>query len=105
MNKKIFMRVLILLLAFVLVISFFVFDLNQNMTLEGLKSGLGQLHAWRDAAPLELALGYFMLYVLATALSLPGALVLTLAGGAVFGFAEGFFWFRLPRLWVQPWPF
>ena len=90
MNKKIYTRVLILLLAFVLVISFFVLDLNQNMTLEGLKSGLGQLHAWRDAAPLELALGYFMLYVLATALSLPGALVLTLAGGAVFGFAEGF---------------
>jgi uncharacterized membrane protein YdjX (TVP38/TMEM64 family) len=90
MNKKIFTRVLILLLVFVLVILFFVFDLHQKVTLEGLKSGLGQLHAWRDAAPLELALGYFVLYVLVTALSLPGALVLTLAGGAVFGIVEGF---------------
>ena len=90
MNKKIFTRVLILLLVFVLVILFFVFDLHQKVTLEGLKSGLGQLHAWRDAAPLELALGYFILYVLVTALSLPGALVLTLAGGAVFGIVEGF---------------
>ncbi len=90
MNKKIFTRVLILLLVFVLVVLFFVFDLHQKVTLEGLKSGLGQLHAWRDAAPLELALGYFILYVLVTALSLPGALVLTLAGGAVFGIVEGF---------------
>ena len=90
MNKKIFTRALILFVAVVLLILFFVFDLHQKITLEGLKSGLGQLQAWRDAAPFEIALGYFLLYVLTTALSLPGALVLTLAGGAVFGFIEGF---------------
>ena len=90
MNKKTFTRVLILLVAFGLLTMFFSFDLHQKMTLEGLKSGLEQLHAWRDAAPLQMALGYFLLYVLATALSLPGALVLTLAGGAIFGFVQGF---------------
>jgi len=90
MDKNIFIRALILLAAVVLISLFFVFDLHQKMTLEGLKSGLNQLHAWRDAAPIKMALGYFLLYVLATALSLPGALVLTLAGGAVFGFVEGF---------------
>ena len=90
MNKKTLTRVLILLVAIGLLTLFFSFDLHQKMTLEGLKSGLVQLHAWRDAAPLQMALGYFLLYVLATALSLPGALVLTLAGGAIFGFVQGF---------------
>lgn len=84
------MRVLILLCAIALLTLFFSFDLHQKMTLEGLKSGLEQLHAWRDGAPIQTALGYFLIYVLATALSLPGALVLTLAGGAIFGFLQGF---------------
>ena len=90
MNQKTATRVLILLVAIGLLTLFFSFNLHQKMTLEGLKSGLAQLHAWRDAAPLQIALGYFLLYVLTTALSLPGALVLTLAGGAIFGFVQGF---------------
>jgi len=90
MNQKTATRVLILLVAIALLTLFFSFDLHQKLTLEGLKSGLVQLHAWRDAEPLQMALGYFFLYVLATALSLPGALVLTLAGGAIFGFVQGF---------------
>jgi pyruvate/2-oxoglutarate dehydrogenase complex dihydrolipoamide dehydrogenase (E3) component/uncharacterized membrane protein YdjX (TVP38/TMEM64 family) len=90
MKKSKFGKSLIILLIATLIAAFFYFDLHTRMTLDGLKSGLGQLHAWRDAAPYQMALGYFVLYVLATALSLPGALVLTLAGGAVFGFVEGF---------------
>jgi pyruvate/2-oxoglutarate dehydrogenase complex dihydrolipoamide dehydrogenase (E3) component/uncharacterized membrane protein YdjX (TVP38/TMEM64 family) len=90
MNQKTATRVLILLVAIGLLTLFFSFDLHHKMTLEGLKSGLVQLHAWRDAEPLQMALGYFFLYVLTTALSLPGALVLTLAGGAIFGFVQGF---------------
>ena len=90
MNQKTAARILILLVAIGLLTIFFSFDLHQKMTLEGLKSGLVQLHAWRDAEPLQMALGYFFLYVLTTALSLPGALVLTLAGGAIFGFVQGF---------------
>lgn len=90
MNQKTATRVLILLVAIGLLTLFFSFDLHQKLTLEGLKSGLVQLHAWRDAEPLQMALGYFFLYVLTTALSLPGALVLTLAGGAIFGFVQGF---------------
>jgi pyruvate/2-oxoglutarate dehydrogenase complex dihydrolipoamide dehydrogenase (E3) component/uncharacterized membrane protein YdjX (TVP38/TMEM64 family) len=90
MNQKTAARVLILLVAIALLTLFFSFDLHQKMTLEGLKSGLVQLHAWRDAEPWQMALGYFFLYVLTTALSLPGALVLTLAGGAIFGFVQGF---------------
>lgn len=83
-------KLLIVLLIAGLLGLFFSFDLHTRLTLEGLKSGLAQLHVWRDAAPLQMALGYFGLYVLTTALSLPGALVLTLAGGAVFGFLQGF---------------
>jgi len=90
MKNNIVGKFLILLLVAVLVALFFAFDLHTYMTLEGLKSGLGHLHAWRDAEPVQMALGYFLLYVLVTSLSLPGALVLTLAGGAIFGFVEGF---------------
>jgi len=89
-KNKTLRKVWILLLIAVLLSLFFSFDLHTRLTLEGLKSGLAQLHAWRDSAPLKMALGYFVLYVVTTALSLPGALVLTLAGGAVFGFLQGF---------------
>lgn len=89
-NNQTFNKVVIALLMAVLLVLFFVFDLQKYLTLEGLKSGLDQLHAWRNDAPVQMALGYFVLYVFATALSLPGALVLTLAGGAIFGLVEGF---------------
>ncbi len=89
-NHQALKKVLILLFIAVLLGLFFFFDLHTRLTLDGLKSGLEQLHRWRDAAPVQMALGYFVLYVLTTALSLPGALVLTLAGGAVFGFVQGF---------------
>ena len=67
------------------VVLFFVLDLGQYLRLSTIKSSQAQLEAWRAAQPLQTALIFFALYVLATALSLPGAVVLTLAGGAIFG--------------------
>lgn len=83
-------RGLLVLLVLLLMGSFFVFDLGQYLTLEYLKS---QHQAFLDfyAANHFVTLAvYFCVYVLVTALSLPGATVMTLAGGAVFGLATGF---------------
>ncbi len=85
MKKRLF---LIVALA-ILVGAFFAFDLGQWLTLDGLKSGQAQFEAWRAASPLLAAGGFFLAYVLVTALSLPGAAIMTLAGGALFGLLYG----------------
>ncbi|SBO43377.1 FAD-dependent oxidoreductase [Cyanobium sp. NIES-981] len=83
-------RKLLLLAAIALAVAlFFGFGLQRQLTLEGLQRAQGSLLAWRQAAPLQSSLAYMGLYVVVTALSLPGAAVLTLAGGALFGLGLG----------------
>ena len=79
---------LVLLMA-TIVVAYFAFDLNHRLTIEGIKGSLGDLHAWRERSPVALTLVYFCVYVIAAALSLPGAAVLTLAAGAIFGLIWG----------------
>ncbi|OIP24394.1 MAG: pyridine nucleotide-disulfide oxidoreductase [Comamonadaceae bacterium CG_4_9_14_0_8_um_filter_60_18] len=76
-------------LAAILIFGFFALDLNQYLTLQGMKASLGQFEALRAAAPLKVGLAFFVVYVLAAALSLPGAAILTLAAGALFGLGVG----------------
>lgn len=71
------------------VVAFFHYNLNHWLTLDGMQSGLDQFKAWRDQSPWLVGGAYFAIYVLVTALSLPGALVMTLAGGALFGLLWG----------------
>ena len=79
-----------LLSIFVLLIgTFFYFDLNQYFTLEGLKSSVSDFRNQIDANPLFSAIVFFVVYVIVTALSLPGAAILTLAAGALFGLWTG----------------
>jgi pyruvate/2-oxoglutarate dehydrogenase complex dihydrolipoamide dehydrogenase (E3) component/uncharacterized membrane protein YdjX (TVP38/TMEM64 family) len=82
-------KMVVLGLVLALVLAFFAFDLNQLLTLEGLKAGLARIKTLRTESPLRVALVYFAGYVLVTALSLPGAVVMTLAGGALFRLAGG----------------
>ena len=83
--KKIF----ILIFAAALATAFFALGLHQYLTLDGLKSSLGQFEAQRAASPWGVGLAFLAVYVLVTALSLPGAVILTLAAGALFGLAWG----------------
>lgn len=69
--------------------AFFAFDLNHVLSLGNLQARSADLIAWRQAQPLAAAGSFFGIYVLATALSLPGAAVLTLAAGAIFGLGWG----------------
>ena len=84
------LRKLLLLVAVVLGIgAFFAFDLGRFLTLDyikGSQAAFGELYA---SQPFKVAAVYFLIYVAATALSLPGAAIITLAGGAIFGLGWG----------------
>ncbi|WP_028869723.1 FAD-dependent oxidoreductase [Psychromonas arctica] len=83
-------KIVLLLLAIVLIGLFFHFNLHQLLTLDGLKGSMDQFSELREKSPLLVIGGFFVLYVLVTALALPGAAILTLAAGALFGLFEGF---------------
>lgn len=82
-------RAVVLLLVAALVVAFFAFDVGRLLTLESLKTQQAAVTAYRDAHPWLATLVYFGVYVAVTGLSLPGAAVLTLAGGALFGLVWG----------------
>ncbi|MDQ6992223.1 MAG: FAD-dependent oxidoreductase [Mariprofundus sp.] len=83
--KKIFLVLLMALVAGL----FFYFDLNELLTLQGMKESLSSFETWRVSSPLVAAALFFAVYVVVTALSLPGAVMMTLAGGALFGLIWG----------------
>ncbi|MEH6685674.1 MAG: FAD-dependent oxidoreductase [Halopseudomonas sabulinigri] len=86
MNIK---KLAVLLAIIALVVAFFVFDLNQYFSLDAIKAQQTALNAQVVANPLIAGGLFFAAYVLVTALSLPGAALMTLAGGALFGLGWG----------------
>jgi uncharacterized membrane protein YdjX (TVP38/TMEM64 family) len=72
-----------------LIAAFFAFDLGRYLSLERLQASKAAIDAYRDAHPLLASAAFLGIYVAVTALSLPGAVILTLAGGAVFGLLWG----------------
>src|SRR5688500_12458024 len=88
-ERKTYGRILLLLLIALAIAAFFVFDLGAYLTLASLKARQAELAAFVDARPLVAVAAFFLLYVAVTALSLPGAAILTLAAGAIFGLLEG----------------
>ncbi|MFO7543429.1 MAG: FAD-dependent oxidoreductase [Thiobacillus sp.] len=82
-------RLALLLIVVSLVVAYVVFDLGRFLTLDALKASQASFAAWYDASPVLVAGAYFLIYVAVTALSLPGAAVMTLAGGALFGLWTG----------------
>ena len=82
-------QVLVLLAIALAIAAFIAFDLQRFITLDAIKSRQAVVTAYRDAHPLLAAAAYAALYVAVTGLSLPGAAVLTVAGGAVFGLLWG----------------
>lgn len=85
MNKKLVLIVLVGLA----VIAFFAFDLDEMLTLQALKAGQERFAGWQETSPWLVGLGFFALYVTLTSLSVPGAAVMTIAAGALFGLFWG----------------
>lgn len=82
-------RAFILAAVVVAVALFFITGLHERLTLQGIQASLGQLTALREASPVQTAMLFMAAYIAATALSLPGASILTLAAGALFGLVWG----------------
>ena len=83
--KKSLLPALLAALVAALFVAFFLLDLHRALDLDRLKAGMTQFSAWQATSPLLVAGAYALLYLVVTALSLPGATVMTLAGGALFG--------------------
>ena len=84
------MKKLILLgLLGVIVLIFFHFELEQYLTLEYVKTQQQIIDQYYAENRVLTLVGFFVLYVVITGVSLPGATVLTLTGGAIFGLVTG----------------
>jgi len=85
MKKKL---VLVGLIA-VIVVIFYAFDLGQYLSLEYIKAQQDQVEMLYAENQLATLLIFFIVYVIVTGVSLPGAAVMSLAAGAVFGLLTG----------------
>jgi pyruvate/2-oxoglutarate dehydrogenase complex dihydrolipoamide dehydrogenase (E3) component/uncharacterized membrane protein YdjX (TVP38/TMEM64 family) len=82
-------RLALLLVLAALVAAFFAFDLGRFFSLEWFKSQQAAIEAFHRDHPWQTAAALFLIYVAVTGLSLPGALPLSLATGAIFGLLWG----------------
>ncbi len=82
-------RLLVLAIIVTAVIAFFAFDLKQYFTLDYFQSQRAAIEAQVQAYPLRTGLLFFAVYAAVTGLSLPGATIMTLIVGAVFGLLWG----------------
>lgn len=85
MKKKL---VVVLILSAV-IITFWGFDLHHVLSLENLKSSHEYLISVYTNYPIRTVAIFFAVYVVAVSLNLPGATILGLAGGGIFGFLYG----------------
>jgi dihydrolipoamide dehydrogenase len=82
-------KILLVAAIAVLVYSFFAFDLGRYLSLDYFKSQQAVIDAYFLAHPWRTILFFFAIYVAVTGLSLPGAALLTLVAGAIFGLVRG----------------
>lgn len=88
-TTKIFNKISILALIVLGIAAFRYFDLGQYLTLAYLKASQEKFQILYQEHRLAVVAAYMGIYITVTALSLPGAAVLTMAGGALFGLAVG----------------
>jgi uncharacterized membrane protein YdjX (TVP38/TMEM64 family) len=71
------------------IVAYFVFDLGQILSLENFKASQSEIVAAKDSNPILYIAGFFILYVAVTGLSIPGAAIMSLVAGALFGVIVG----------------
>ena len=82
-------KLILLVMIAAAVAAFFYFDLGSYFSLEYFKTQQADFAASYDANPWLFLGGFFIVYVAVTALSLPGAAILTMVAGALFGLLTG----------------
>ena len=88
-KRKLVQRIAIISIIIVIIAIFFLFDLKQYLSLDYIKSTQQSFEALYRQHRFMVLGTYMFIYVIVTALSLPGAAIMTLAGGALFGFIVG----------------
>lgn len=83
-NRKFLIVILLAIVA-----AFFYFDLGRFVTLDFIKSQQASIADFYEQRPITVISAFFLGYIAVTALSLPGAAILTLAAGALFGLVLG----------------
>ncbi|MEA2116385.1 MAG: TVP38/TMEM64 family protein [Thermodesulfobacteriota bacterium] len=89
MNSNLIKKLVIVGVILVLIILFKIFGLGQYLTLDYLKAQQAAFTSLYNGHPVTVIGVYMLIYIVVTALSLPGAAVMTLAGGAMFGLVTG----------------
>jgi len=82
-------RLLIIFLLITIISIWITFDLGQFLTIDYFKDKQASIELLRNENPVFVIAAYIVIYIAVTALSLPGAAILTLAGGAIFGLLWG----------------
>ncbi len=86
MNKQ---KLIVILVVLAAIVAFFALDLGRFFSLDYIKGAQTQFAQLFDQSPALVVGGFFAIYVAVTALSLPGAAIMTLLAGAIFGLAIG----------------
>lgn len=86
MNKT---KLILIALLVIAIFGYITLDLGQYLTLEYAQSQLSNIQDYKNENFAQTALIYFIGYVIATGLSIPGAMIITLLGGAIFGLFWG----------------
>ena len=89
MKSGLSIRLLILLAFAAAIVAFLALDLGQYLNLENLRDQREQLRGFTEQNLVLMVAGYMLVYIVMAALSVPGAAVLTIAGGALFGVLLG----------------
>jgi dihydrolipoamide dehydrogenase len=82
-------RLLLLALIALLIAAGVYFDVHQAISLDNFKARQAAVDAWVSANPVEAAAAYLLTYILVAAVNIPGAAVMTLVAGALFGIVQG----------------
>jgi len=78
-------RLALIAVILIAITAFFFFDLGRFFTLDFFKSQQAAIDAYFRANPVRTAVIFLLVYIAVTGLSLPGAALMTLVGGAIFG--------------------
>ena len=82
-------KAILVLLVVAAIASYFLFDLGQYLSLDNFKAKQAEIIAEKNASPALFIAGFFLVYVAVTGLSIPGAAIMTLIAGALFGLVLG----------------
>jgi uncharacterized membrane protein YdjX (TVP38/TMEM64 family) len=82
-------KAILVLFVVAAIASYFIFDLGQYLSLDNFKAQQAEIIAAKNANPALYIAGFFLIYVAVTGLSIPGAAIMTLIAGALFGLVLG----------------